>query len=140
MEITLHPCSCYAGSTQESTLPSLRHLSCVGNGQICKLMTSHSAPKPLHYCLQEAEAAPAEGSVPTDGERGAAAEQSSAEGADAEWDMMKLLPSTVADPYPVGTSEGAPTFVLPLDKEVRLKLQTESCLTWPETGWGGQCA
>jgi hypothetical protein len=103
-------------------------------------MTSHSAPKPLHYCLQEAEAAPAEGSAPAEGERGAAAEQTSAEAADAEWDMMKLLPSTVADPYPVAASEGAPTHVLPLDREVGPKLHTESCVTWPETGWGGHCA
>ena len=94
------------------------------NEQICKLMTSHSAPKPLHNCLQEAEAAPAEGSAPTEGERGQAGEQSSAEAADAEWNVMKLLPSTVADPYPVPASEGAPTTVLPLNKEVSPKFHT----------------
>ncbi len=98
-------------------------------------MAADSAREPPRSCLQEAKAASPEGTALIEGERAPAAEQSSAEGADADWDIMKLLPSTVADSYPVGISEGAPTTVLPLDKEVGLKPHREGCVAWPETSW-----
>ena len=62
--------------------------------------------------------APAEGMVSIEEQQGAAAQQSTSSAItdlDADFDIMKLLPSTLGDPT---TAADMATEVLPLDKEV----------------------
>lgn len=71
-----------------------------------------------NFCVQEAEVAPAEGMASIEEQQGAAAQQSTSSAImdlDADFDIMKLLPSTLGDPT---TAADAATEVLPLDKEV----------------------
>lgn len=71
-----------------------------------------------NICMQEAKVAPAEGMALIEEQQGAAAQQSTSSAIldlDADFDIMKLLPSTLGDPT---TAADAATEVLPLDKEV----------------------
>ena len=77
------------------------------------------------HCLQEAEVVPAEGKAATqEAEQGPAAEESTmGNGADADWDIMKLLPSSLGPPTTAGDAAAE---VRPVDTEVTSWL---TCLT-----------
>ena len=72
--------------------------------------------------VQEADVGPPEGNMATEADQAGAAQQGAGDGAEAAWDLMKLLPSTLGDLLS-GDAPGDPLLdAAPLDKQVRSEL------------------